>query len=127
MTRRALSGLTASALVPGPIDAQQSPDSPDDFLLIVFLRHDESKTLDQINEHLKQTGFFKQFPPPGIDVVSWYIMMGIGQVVRLKVPPGRFREINRILERTAWGGFHTEFYPAYDYRQGAGEVRRRME
>ncbi len=76
MTRRALSGLTAAVLVPGPVDARQSPDSPDDFLLTVFfLRHDQSKMLDEINEHLRQTGFVRQFPPPGIDVVSWYVLM----------------------------------------------------
>jgi hypothetical protein len=127
MTRRALSGVTAAALVPGSARAEPSSDTPQDFLLTVFLRHDESKTLDEINEHLKQTGFFRQFPPPGIDVVSWYVMMGIGQVVTLKVPPDRLRELNRVLERTAWGGFHTEFYPTYDYRQGAAEVRKQME
>jgi hypothetical protein len=37
------------------------------------------------------------------------------------------RELNRILEETAWGGFSTEFYPTYDYRQGAAEIRRQKE
>jgi hypothetical protein len=50
---------------------------------------------DEINAHLKQTGFLRQFPPPGIDVVSWHVMMGIGQVVTLKVPRNRLREVNR--------------------------------
>jgi hypothetical protein len=56
---------------------------------------------DDINANVKQTGFFRQFLPPGIDVVSWYVMMGIGQVVTLRVPPNRLREVNRVLERTA--------------------------
>ena len=28
----------------------------------------------------------------------------------------RLREVNRILENTAWGSYHTEFYPTYDYK-----------
>ena len=117
-----LTASTTNAQQPAPAEANGQ-----DFLLTVFLRHDENKTLNEINEHLKQTGFFKQFPPPGIDVVSWYVMMGIGQVVTLKVPPNRLREVNRILEQTAWGGFHTEFYPTYDYRQGAADLRKQMQ
>ena len=33
-----------------------SLDAPGKMLLTVFLRHDEAKTVDQINEHLRQTG-----------------------------------------------------------------------
>ena len=97
------------------------------FLLTVFLRHDESKTLAEINQHLQQTGYYKQFPPQGIEVVSWYVLMGIGQVVTLRVPPGRLREVNRALEETAWGGFRTEFYPTYDYKASAEEERKRNQ
>ena len=43
-------------------------------------------------------------------------MMGIGQVVTLRLPASRLREVNRILETTAWGSYHTEFYPTYDYK-----------
>ncbi len=55
-------------------------------MLTIFLRHDESKTLDEINEHLKQTGFTKNFPPKGVEVVSWYVMMGIGRWLRSGSP-----------------------------------------
>jgi hypothetical protein len=128
-TRRAVAGATLLGLAASKLEAQQPAAEVrrEDALLTVFLRHDETKTLAEINEHLKQTGFFKQFPPPGIDVVSWYVMMGIGQVVTLNVPPDRLREVNRVLEQTAWGGFRTEFYPTYDYRQGAAEVRKQMQ
>ncbi|MGB8235252.1 MAG: hypothetical protein WCF35_05280 [Pseudolabrys sp.] len=34
---------------------------------------------------LREQGFYKAFPPAGIEVVSWYVMMGIGQVVTLRV------------------------------------------
>jgi len=43
-------------------------------------------------------------------------MMGIGQVVTLRVPAERLRDVNRVIEQTAWGGYRTEFYPTYDYK-----------
>src|SRR5262245_51474939 len=90
--------------------AQPAGDaSKGSFLLTIFLRHDQSKTLDQINEHLKASGYYQKFPPDGIEVVSWYVMMGVGQGVTLRVPTERLREVNRAIEESAWGGFRTEF------------------
>jgi hypothetical protein len=86
------------------------------FLLTVFLRHDQTKNVDQINDIVGKAGFRDNFPPKGIEVVSWYVMMGIGQVVTLRVPPARLREVNRTIETGAWGGYRTEFYPTYDYK-----------
>lgn len=91
-------------------------DDDDANLLTIFLRHDQSKTLDQINEELKRSGFRQKFPPPGVAIVSWYVMMGIGQVVTLRVPPDKLRDVNLAIEHTAWGAFRTEFYPTYDFR-----------
>lgn len=48
-------------------------------------------------------------------VVSWYVMMGIGQVVTVKIPVHELRTLNLSVERSAWGAFETEFYPTYDY------------
>jgi uncharacterized protein with GYD domain len=93
----------------------------------VFLKHDQSKPLGQINEELRRNGYYDQFPPAGIDVVSWYVVMGIGQIVTLRVPPDRLREVNRVLEDTAWGAYRTEFYPAYDYKAAAEQQRRQMQ
>ena len=84
-------------------------------LLTIFLRHDQSKTLEEIGEHLDQTGFWQKFPPEGVEVASWYVMMGIGQVVTLRVPPARLRELNVAIESKAWKPFRTEFYPTYDF------------
>jgi hypothetical protein len=93
------------------------------FLLTIFLKHDQTRPLGKLNEQLKEQGFFKAFPPPGVQVVSWYVMMGIGQVVTLRVPAGRLREVNRIVEDTAWGSYHTEFYPTYDFKVIAEQLR----
>jgi hypothetical protein len=71
----------------------QSRQQKGSFLLTVVLRHDQSKTVSEINERLKQNGYFQKFPQ-GIEVVSWEIVMGIGQVVTLRCrPPGRARSI----------------------------------
>lgn len=74
------------------------------FLLTIFLRHDQTKTVEEINEHLKQTGWCDKFPPEGVEIVAWYVMMGIGQVVILCVPTEKLRDTNRVIEQTAWGG-----------------------
>lgn len=86
------------------------------FLLTIFLRHDQSKNLAEINAQLEKSGYFDGFPPQGIEIVSWYVCMGIGQVVTLRVPGERLREVNRAIEEKAWGAFRTEFYPTYDFK-----------
>jgi len=93
-------------------------------LLTIFLRHDQSKTLDQIQAQLKETGFYRDFPPEGVEVVSWHVMMGIGQVVTLRLPAERLRDVNRMIEQKAWGAFRTEFYPTYDFKPMAEEQRK---
>jgi hypothetical protein len=117
---RVLGLLLAGALAMTPAAARsQAPANQsaaqDSFMLTIFLRHDQSKTLSQIQQHLKETGFDQSFPPQGIEIVSWYVMMGIGQVVTLRVPPARLREVNRLIEEKGWGAYRTEFYPTYDY------------
>ena len=52
-----------------------------------------------------------------MEVVSRYVMMGIGQVVTLRFPAEKLREVNLVIEHGAWGGaYRTEFYPTYDYK-----------
>ena len=87
-----------------------------EILLTIMLKHQQDKNLEELGARLEETGFWKQFPPEGIEVESWYVMMGIGQVVTLRVPAHRLREVNLAIERSAWGGFNTEFYPTYDFR-----------
>jgi hypothetical protein len=97
--------------------AENAAPTPDNaVMLTVFLKHDQSRPLGELNAQLDRQGFRKAFPPAGIEVVSWYIMMGVGQVVTLRLPASRLREINRIFETTAWGAYRTEFYPTYDYK-----------
>jgi hypothetical protein len=84
-------------------------------LLTVFMRHDQSKTLDEINAHLEKTGFRKNFPPEGVEIVSYHIVMGIGQVMTLRLPPDKLRAVNVAFEKGAWGAYRTEYYATYDF------------
>jgi hypothetical protein len=93
-----------------------APTADNAVLLTIFLKHDQSRPLSELNAQLEKQGYYKAFPPPGIEVVSWYVMMGIGQVVTLRLAASRLREVNRIFENTAWGSYRTEFYPTYDYK-----------
>jgi hypothetical protein len=93
-----------------------APTADNAVMLTIFLKHDQSRPLGELNAQLEKQGFYKAFPPEGIEVVSWYVMMGIGQVVTLRLPASRLREVNRIFETAAWGSYRTEFYPTYDYK-----------
>jgi hypothetical protein len=107
-------GAAAQTSAPPVGHAEATPDNA--ILLTVFLRHDQSRPLGELDAQLARQGFFKAFPPPGVEVVSWYVEMGIGQVITLRLPASRLREVNRVLEDTAWGVYRTEFYPTYDFK-----------
>jgi hypothetical protein len=117
--------VLAGVLTLGPNAGAQTAARPADnavpasdaaVMLTIFMKHDQSRPLSELNAQLEKQGFYKAFPPPGVEVVSWYVMMGIGQVVTLRFPASRLREVNRIMEDTAWGSYRTEFYPTYDYK-----------
>jgi hypothetical protein len=104
-----------TAPAPAPAEAA-APTVDNAVMLTVFFKHDQSRPLSELNAQLERQGFYKAFPPEGVEVVSWYVMMGIGQVATLRLPASRLREVNRILENTAWGSYRTEFYATYDYK-----------
>jgi hypothetical protein len=107
--------LSASAQTP-PQGSSAAPTADNAVMLTIFFKHDQSRPLGELNAQLEKQGFFRAFPPPGVEVASWYVMMGIGQVVTLRLPASRLREVNRIVEDQAWGAYRTEFYPTYDYK-----------
>ena len=116
--------LLAAALLPGSAMAQASATPPakniavtpdNAVMLTVFLKHDQSRPLDELKAQLAKQEFHKVFPPAGVEVVSWNITMGIGQVVVLRLPASRLAEVNLALEKTAWGAYQTEFFPTYDF------------
>ena len=104
-----------------------APTADNAVMLTIFLRHDQSRPLSELNAQLEKQNYYKTFPPAGVEVVSWYVMMGIGQVVTLRLPASRLREVNRAIENTAWGSYRTEFYPTYDYKAIAEQQRSRAQ
>src|SRR5258705_13977335 len=72
-------------------------------MLTVILRHDQRKTLDEIDDHLAQTGFIKNFPPDGVEIVSYRIVMDIGHIITLPLPPEKLHEPNLGFEKRPWG------------------------
>ena len=117
-----IAALAAALLVSAGAQAQTTPTgnaaptSDNAIMVTIFFKHDQSRPLSELNAQLERQGFYKAFPPEGVEVVSWYVMMGVGQVVTLRLPAWRLREVNRVIENSAWGAYHTEFYPTYDYR-----------
>lgn len=84
-------------------------------MLTVFLKHDQSRPLGELKAQLAKQEFHKVFPPAGVEVVSWNITMGIGQVIVLRLPASRLAAVNLAIENTAWGAYKTEFFPTYDF------------
>ena len=128
--RHAVLALLLSLAGGCPALAQADPATPEPppadrgmTTLTIFFKHDEAQTLDEINARLRRQHFYESFPPPGVEVLSWNVLMGVGQVVTLRFPSERLREVNRAVERTAWGGYHTKFFPTYDYRSTAARER----
>lgn len=107
---------TVAPIVAAPAAGTAAATPDNAVILTVFLKHDQSRPLGELNAQLQKQGFYKAFPPAGVEVLSWYVAMGTGQIVTLRLPATRMREINRVLEDTAWGVYRTEFYPAYDYK-----------
>ncbi len=123
---RALALSAATVLLAAPTSTEPPTRAAGDaILLTIFLRHDQSRPLSELNAQLERNGWYARFPPEGTEVVSWYVMMGIGQVVTLRVPPARLRDVNLAIENAGWGAYRSEFYPTYDYRQIWEEEQRK--
>lgn len=102
------------------------PTSPETMLLTVFLKHDQSNNLEAVQRKLKEADWWERFPVEGVEVVSWYVAMGFGQIVTLRLPPSKLAELNVELERSAWGVFTTECFPAYDFVPVRERIRERV-
>lgn len=93
-------------------------------LLTVLLHHDQSKTLEEIMAHLRKTGFYRDFPPEGAELVSWVVAMSHGFIIQLRVEPGALRNVNRFMEQKAWGAFRYEVFPSYDFAPIAAQLKK---
>jgi hypothetical protein len=103
-----------------------SQSASETLLLTVFLRHDQSNNIDAVQTKLRDAEWWDRFPPPGVEVVSWTVAMGFGQIVTLRLPASKLAEVNVELERSAWGVFRTECYPAYDFIPVRERIKERV-
>ena len=101
--------------------------SDDRILVTVILHHDQSKTLDEIFTHTKESGFYRDFPPEGSELVSWVVAMSYGFIIQLLVEPGALRSLNVFMEKKAWGAFRYEVYPSYDFKEIAAKLKQEQK
>jgi hypothetical protein len=93
-------------------------------MFTIILHHDQSKTLDEIMAHLKKTGFYRDFPPEGTEVISWVVAMSYGFIIQAKVEVDKLRTLNRFIEQRAWGAFRYQVFPCYDFVPIAGQLKK---
>ena len=126
MRRLIIAALLCTVVTSAIALAQAPSTSPADYVLVtVVLKHDQSRNLDEITKLLDEQGVWAKFPPDGIVVESWYVMMGLGHVATLRVPPARLREFNRSIESGAWKAFRSEIYATFDFKDVAKTARER--
>ena len=93
-------------------------------MLTIILNHDQSKTLDEIMAHLKKTGFYRDFPPEGTELISWVVAMSFGFIIHVRVEVDKVRALNRYMEEKAWGAWRYEVYPSYDFVPIAAQLKK---
>ena len=128
MRRVIIAGLLFTVLMLLLAPAQTTPASSADHVLVsVILKHDQSRNRDEMVKILEEQGFLAKFPPDGMAVESWYVLMGLGHVVTVRVPPARLRDFNVALESSAWKVFRSEIYATYDFKEVARTGRERAQ
>ena len=68
-------------------------------LLTVILHHDQSKNLEEILSYTKKTGFYRDFPPEGAELVSWVVAMSFGFIIQLRAAPEAIRNVNLFFKK----------------------------
>ncbi|HYB72320.1 MAG TPA: hypothetical protein VED18_03035 [Candidatus Sulfotelmatobacter sp.] len=96
----------------------------DKVMLTVILHHDQAKTLDEIMAHAKKTGFYRDWPPEGVEPVSWTVAMSHGFIITVRVDADKVRNLNRYMESKAWGAWRYEVYPSYDFSAIAAQLKK---
>jgi hypothetical protein len=102
-------------------------DRNDSIMITIMLKHHQDKNIEELREIREKNGFTTNFPPSSARVISWYVMMGIGQVVTVKIPASELRNLNMSVEQSVWGAFSTEFYPTYDLYPTIQEAKDKLK
>ena len=97
----------------------------DEILITVILKHQQDKNLTELQKKMDTNRFWQSFPPEGIKIASWYVAMGLGQVITVKIHPKDLRTLNLAIEKSAWGIFNTEIYPTYEFKNIAQDIKQK--
>ncbi|QHJ10009.1 hypothetical protein FX988_00218 [Paraglaciecola mesophila] len=95
----------------------------DKILVTVVLKHQQDKSLTELQQKMDENRFWQSFPPKGAEIDSWYVMMGLGQVITVKIHPRDLRTLNLAIEKSAWGIFDTDIYPTYEFKGIAESIK----
>lgn len=95
----------------------------DKMLVTVVLKHQQDKNLTELQKKMDENRFWQSFPPKGMKIESWYVMMGLGQVITLQIAPKDLRTLNLAIEKSAWGIFDTDIYPTYEFKKIAQSIK----
>ena len=114
---------------PGETLAQteQTTTPSDSIMITIMMKHHQDKNIEELREIRNKNGFLENFPPASARVINWYVMMGIGQVVTVKIPASELRNLNIAVEKSVWGAFSTEFYPTYDLYPVIKEAKEKLK
>lgn len=103
--------------------AEEYAIDSDHILITVVLKHQQDKNLTELQEKMDSNRFWQSFPPEGVKIESWYVAMGLGQVITVSIPPSDLRKLNLAIEKAAWGIFNTEIYPTYEFKNIAAGIK----
>lgn len=109
--------------VSGNSFASDTSIDTDHVLVTIILKHQQDKSLSELQQIQDQNQFWQSFPPEGMVIESWYVAMGLGQIITLRVAPRDLRTLNLAVEKSAWGSFDTEFYPTYEFKGIAKQIK----
>lgn len=118
-----ISILGLIGLIANSVAAEDYTINTDKILVTVVLKHQQDKSLSELQKKMDENRFWQSFPPKGMEIDSWYVMMGLGQVITLKVAPKDLRTLNLAIEKSAWGIFETDIYPTYEFKDIAQSIK----
>ena len=106
-----------------PAHAADKEIDGDKILITIVLKHQQTRNLTELQEKMDAQEFWQSFPPEFAEIDSWYVVMGLGQVITVKIHPKDLRKLNLVIEKSAWGMFDTNIYPAYEFEAIAKQIK----
>lgn len=106
-----------------PLHAEEQEIDNDKILITIVLKHQQTRNLTELQEKMDTQKFWQSFPPEFAEIDSWYVVMGLGQVVTVQIHPKDLRKLNLVIEKSAWGMFDTNIYPTYEFAAIAKKIK----